>query len=183
MWAGICFLSGQLLWPPQRHAEPGLMKPYSSCRTVSTRPGHFWTSRPGGVLSHLVCPNHKPWMTWDVHWLPSDWVTRYATTRHLKGQITWQVEDHLDSNNSRQVWQGGQHITESQSQSCPSWYFTSSWITPCFEVQSPEARIPHQQVHSHCGGVWHETLGARRQPSNSNSSYVSKDICGECTFI
>ena len=74
-----------------------------------------------------VYPNQKPWMSREVQQLLKARNTafrsgdgaRYSTARinlkrgirKAKSDYRRRIKDHLDSNNSRQVWQGIQHIT------------------------------------------------------------------------
>ncbi|KAJ8417785.1 hypothetical protein AAFF_G00226280 [Aldrovandia affinis] len=74
-----------------------------------------------------VYPNQKPWMNREVQQLVKERNrafragdrAHYSTARanlkrgirEAKADYRRKIEDHLDSNNSRQVWQGVQHIT------------------------------------------------------------------------
>ncbi|KAJ8385772.1 hypothetical protein AAFF_G00182160 [Aldrovandia affinis] len=74
-----------------------------------------------------VYPNQKPWMNREVQQLVKERNSafragdraHYSTARanlkrgirEAKADYRRKIEDHLDSNNSRQVWQGVQHIT------------------------------------------------------------------------
>ncbi|KAL0159336.1 hypothetical protein M9458_043061, partial [Cirrhinus mrigala] len=66
-----------------------------------------------------VYPNQKPWMNGDVRWLLKERTTAFSVAqanlergiRQAKLDHRRRIEDHLDSNNNRQVWQGVQHLT------------------------------------------------------------------------
>lgn len=74
-----------------------------------------------------VYPNRKPWMTQRVQQLLKDRNTAFRAgdsalysaaranlkrgIRQAKRDYRRRIEDHLESNNSRQVWQGVQHLT------------------------------------------------------------------------
>ena len=80
-----------------------------------------------------VYPNQKPWMTREVWRLLKERNTAFRSSDRAlystactnlkrgilmaKSDYTRRIEEHLDSNNSRQVWQGVQHITNSRTYS------------------------------------------------------------------
>ena len=59
------------------------------------------------VGKHIqVYPNQKPWMTREVQQLLKERKTLKRGIHKAKSDYRRRIVDHLDSNNSRQVWQG-----------------------------------------------------------------------------
>ncbi|KAJ8416974.1 hypothetical protein AAFF_G00328520 [Aldrovandia affinis] len=115
-----------------------------------------------------VYPNQKPWMNREVQQLVKERNSafragdraHYSTARanlkrgirEAKADYRRKIEDHLDSNNSRQVWQGVQHITNYKTnfgaaEGDASLAEELNLFFARFEVEPPEA-TPHPMVHS-----------------------------------
>ncbi|KAJ8352952.1 hypothetical protein AAFF_G00132150 [Aldrovandia affinis] len=115
-----------------------------------------------------VYPNQKPWMNREVQQLVKERNSafragdraHYSTARanlkrgirEAKADYRRKIEDHLDSNNSRQVWQGVQHITNYKTnlgaaEGDASLAEELNLFFARFEVEPPEA-TPHPTVHS-----------------------------------
>ena len=116
-----------------------------------------------------VYPNQKPWMTREVQRLLKAKYTAfrsgdralYNTARTnlrrgiRKAKLTYRrrIEDHLDSNDTRQVWQGVQHLTNYRTSTgaveggAPLAEELNNFFAR-FEVAPPEAATSHSTVHS-----------------------------------
>lgn len=124
-----------------------------------------------------VYPNQKPWMTRDVQRLlrarniafrSGDQALYSAARADLrrgikgaKSEYRRRIEAHLESNNSRQVWQGIQQLTNYKSTSGPAEGEASlaeelNNFFARFEVESPEAATPLPTVPSNFSLTEHE---------------------------
>ncbi|KAM9802248.1 interferon gamma receptor 2 isoform X2 [Syngnathus typhle] len=118
-----------------------------------------------------IYPNQKPWMTREVHWLLEERDTAlslrsedealYSTARAnlrrgiIEAQLAYKrrIEDHLDSNNSQQVWQGVQHLTNYRTtigaaEGDASLAEDLNTFFARFESEPPEAATSHPTVRS-----------------------------------
>ena len=117
-----------------------------------------------------VYPNQKPWMTREVQRLLKERNTAFRSEdralyntartnlrrgiRKAKSDYRRRIEDHLDSNNSRQVWQGVQHLTNFRStigavEGDPSLAEELNIFFARFEAAQPEATTTsHPTVHN-----------------------------------
>ncbi|KAM3842547.1 uncharacterized protein ACN63O_022346, partial [Diretmus argenteus] len=115
-----------------------------------------------------VYPNQKPWMTREVQRLLKERNTAFRSEdrvlyntartnlrrgiRKAKLDYRRRIEDHLHSSNSRQVWQGVQHLTNFRS--TIGAVDPSPWTRPLAddieeeEAAQPEATTSHPIVHS-----------------------------------
>ena len=116
-------------------------------------------------------PNQKPWMTREVLRLLEERNTAlslrsedealYSTARAnlrrgiREAQLDYKrrIEDHLDSNNSREVWQGVQHLTNYRTtigaaEGDASLAEELNTFFARFETKPPEAATSHTTVHS-----------------------------------
>lgn len=132
-----------------------------------------WTLLP--LKEHLDLSDQKPWITKEVCWkkgkLPvwwwstvqSVWAKPKRGIREAKvayrRTTSGPSEDHLSSNNVRQVWQGVQHMTSYKASNviiaerpllCPFWGGLA--IDSCV----PEIRL--QQLHPYGGETWDEVI-------------------------
>ena len=116
-----------------------------------------------------VYPNQKPWMTREVQRLlkardiafRSEDRALYNTARtnlrrgirEAKSDYRRKIEDHLDSNNSRQVWQGVQQLTNYRTtigavEGDATLAEELNTFFARFEAEPPEAATSHPTVHS-----------------------------------
>ncbi len=115
-----------------------------------------------------VYPNQKPWMNRDVRWLLKERNTAlrcgdralYGVARaNLKRGIREakldyrrRIEDHLDSNTSRQVWQGVQHLTNYRTnlgtaEGNASLAEELNFFFARFEMEQPDTATHHPAAH------------------------------------
>ncbi|KAK0146537.1 hypothetical protein N1851_014143 [Merluccius polli] len=116
-----------------------------------------------------VYPNRKPWMNREVQQLLKERITAfksgdkalYSTARanlkrgirKVKADYRRRIEDHLDSNDSRQVWQGVQHFTNYRANLGAADGDIAlaeelNLFFARFEVTPPGTASPHPTVHS-----------------------------------
>ncbi|KAJ8367707.1 hypothetical protein AAFF_G00311240 [Aldrovandia affinis] len=144
-----------------------------------------------------VYPNQKPWMNREVQQLVKERNSafragdraHYSTARanpkrgirEAKADYRRKIEDHLDSNNSRQVWQGVQHITNYKTnlRAAEGDASLAEELNPFFsrfEVEPPEATL-HPTVHSSTTLTVeeHEILTSRDSILKSLCVYLNED--------
>ncbi|TKS65504.1 RNA-directed DNA polymerase from mobile element jockey [Collichthys lucidus] len=122
------------------------------------------------VVKHSrVYPNQKPWMTREVKKLPRERNTAfrsgnrdlYSTARanlkrgikEAKADYRRRIENHLDSNNSRQVWRGVQQLTNYKTNRGAAKGDLAlaeelNVFFARFEVTAPDVPQPHHTAHS-----------------------------------
>ncbi|CAJ1076957.1 uncharacterized protein LOC125983400 [Xyrichtys novacula] len=124
-----------------------------------------------------IYPNQKPWMTREVQQLLRERNTAFRSgdqvlysaaradlkrgVKGAKSDYRRRIEAHLESNNSRQVWQGVQQLTNYKStlgaaEGEASLAEELNTFFARFEVEPPKAATPHPMVHSNFTLTEHE---------------------------
>ena len=151
-----------------------------------------------------VYPNQKPWLTREVQRLLRERNTAFRSgdqaiysaaranlKRGIKGaksDYRRRIEAHLDSNNSRQVWQGVQQLTNYRStlgaaEGEASLAEELNTFFARFEVEPPKAAIPTSMVHSNFSLTEHEvrrTLRAVDPRKAAGPDGVSGRVLKDC---
>lgn len=109
-------------------------------------------SRAAGLLWEnqlCVCPNQKPWRTKEVQSLLNERDTALRSgddAQHTSAMEKRKIEDHLGSNNTRQVWRvhhKSSNVTVAEGDASLAENFFA-----CFEVESPETAVFQTLAHS-----------------------------------
>lgn len=151
-----------------------------------------------------VYPNQKPWMTREVQRLLKEGNTASRSgdqalycaaqadlKRGIKGaksDYRRRIEEHLESNNGRQVWQGVQHLTNYRStlgaaEGDALLAEELDMFFARFKVEPPEATTSHPTVHSSFTLTEHEvrrTLRAVDPRKASGPDGVSGRVLKDC---
>ncbi|KAK3575095.1 hypothetical protein QTP86_020708 [Hemibagrus guttatus] len=99
-----------------------------------------------------VYPNQKPWMTREVQRLLRERNTAFREASE-RPDFRRRIEDHLNNNNSRQLWQGVRHLTNYRANLGAAVGDATlaeelNLFFACFDVEPPEIATVQPMVHS-----------------------------------
>ena len=143
------------------------------------------------TVDKCIClyPNQKPWMTREVQQLLKERNTAFRSgdgalfsaarsslkrgIRRAKSDYRRRIEDHLDSNNTRQVWQGIQNITNYKTNPGAAEGDVSlaeelNHFFARFETKPPDAATPHPAAWK----IFNQSLSQATVPSCLKSSTI-----------